>query len=99
MFLNNPSKALILPAVSNFQNHLYDEVIISLDIYYDAQIINADVLPEMILYINNQVVETKTLQTSGAVGYCHLFHSDRASRYQLLTQPLHINDNTVAVTV
>ena len=40
--MNNPSTSLALPSISNDYNSLYDEIVVNLDVYYDADTIKIE---------------------------------------------------------
>ena len=63
MTLNPQYQSLTLPVLNNNHNHLYDEVILSMTIYYDIELVQVGVEPKLILYVNGQNVFTTTTTT------------------------------------
>ena len=96
MKLNPVEQSIKLPTTRNHQNHLYDEILVSVTVYYDIQFVQADQNPKLNLLINGEsitkiVVEPPTIYSQS----CSLFASDRMARYTLITEPFQVNDNVV----
>jgi hypothetical protein len=81
-------KSVVIPAVSNDKNHLYDEVQVGFTLYFNPAHWNQNTLEKIRVKINKAEVLTVDYRnlTSSATDRCKEFKGERIARVSLLSQ-------------